>query len=122
MTIEADFRATLVAHAPLTALVPAARVAQNAIDAGGGTSPAVVFIATHTPVLGLDNTQLGDQCLIEVQCWAESAVAADAVADAVKSAVATAPAASCAVVTGRASTFDPDTGQDGTVLTVEWWV
>jgi hypothetical protein len=121
MSIEADFRATLVAHAPLTALVPAARIAQNAVDSGG-TSPAVVFIATHAPILGLDSTQLGDQCQLEVQCWAESAVAADAVADAVKAAVATAPAAACAVVTSRASTFDPETGQDGTVLSVEWWV
>ena len=45
-----------------------------------------------------------------------------AVADAVKAAVATAPAASGACVTGRSSTFDPETGQDGTVLAVEWWV
>jgi hypothetical protein len=121
MTIESDFRATLVAHAPLVALVPAARIAQNAVDPGAAGA-AVVFITTHTPVLGLDNTQLGDQCAIEVQCWAETALAADAVADAVKAAVATAPAASGACVTGRATAFDPDTGQDATILTVEWWV
>ena len=121
MSIEADFRATLVAHAPLLALVPAARIAQNAVD-GNGTGAAVVFIATHDPVLGLNNTELGDQCSIEVQCWAETAVAADALADAVKAAVATAPSAAGACVTGRSSTFDPDTGQDGTVLAVEWWV
>ena len=88
MSIEADFRATLVAHAPLTALVPAERIAQNAVDQGGGTSAAVVFLATHSPILGLDNTQLGDQCQLEVQCWAQTAVAADAVADAVAAAVA----------------------------------
>lgn len=121
MSIESDFRAVLVAHAPLLALVPAARIAQNAVD-GSGTGAAVVFVATHNPILGLDNTQLGDQCQLEVQCWAENAAVADAVADAVKAAVATAPAASGACVTGRSSTFDPETGQDGTVLAVEWWV
>lgn len=120
MSIEADFRATLVAHAPLIALVPAARIAQNAVDPGA-VGAAVVFAATHNRILGLDNTLLGDQCQIEVQCWAESAVAADALADAVVAAVATAPAASGACVTGRASSFDPETGQDATLLTVEWW-
>lgn len=121
MTIESDFRATLIAHAPLVALVPAARIAQNAVDPGG-TGAVVIFIATHNRILGLNNNLLGDQCQIEVQCWAETAVAADAVADAVVAAVATAPAASGACVTGRASTFDPETGQDGTLLSVEWWV
>lgn len=121
MSIEADFRATLVAHAPLLALVPAARIAQNAVE-DGALGAAVVFTTTHAPILGLDNTQLGDQCSIEVQCWAATAAAADALADAVKAAVATAPAASAACVTGRASVFDSETGQDGCVLAVEWWV
>ena len=120
MSIEADFRATLVAHAPLLALVPAARIAQNAVE-DGAPGAAVVFTTSHAPVLGLGNTQLGDICSIEVQCWAGSAAAAEALADAVAAAIATAPAASAACVTARASTFDPDTGQDGCVLAVEWW-
>lgn len=120
MSIEADFRAVLVAHAPLVALVPAARIAQNAVD-GTGTGAAVVFTATHAPILGLGTVALGDQCTLEVQCWAASAAAADAIADAVVAAVATAPAAAAACVLARASVFDAETGQDGTVLSVEWW-
>lgn len=121
MSIEADFRAALVAHAPLLALVPAPRIAQNAVD-GAGTGAAVVFVATHSPVLGLGNSSLGDQCQLEAQCWAETAAAADAIADAVQAALAAAPSAAAAAVVGRASAFDPDTGQDGTVLSVEWLV
>ena len=120
MSAETDFRGLLAAYAPLTALV-GTRIAQNAVE-GGALGAAVVFTTTHAPILGLDNTQLGDQCSIEVQCWAATAAAADALADAVKAAVATAPAASAACVTGRASVFDSETGQDGCVLAVEWWV
>ena len=119
MSIESDFRATLAAHAPLTALV-GSRIALNAVADGAGT-PLVVFTATHNRTLGLDNSLLADQCSLAVQCWADTAAAADAVADAVIAAVAAAPAASGAVVVDRASTFDPDIGLDGTELTVEWW-
>ncbi len=118
MTIEADFRATLAAHAPLTALV-GSRIALNAIDAPG--MPCVVFAASHDRTIGLNNTLLADQCAIEVQCWADTAAGADAVADAVIAAVATASAAAGACVLSRASSFDAELGIDSTVLAVEWW-
>jgi len=119
MSIEADFRATLAAHAPLAALV-GPRIAQDAI-AEGATGALVVFSARHELTLGLDNSVLADVCTLDVQCWAGTGAQAAAVADAVTAAVATAPAASGAVVTGRATTNDPDLGLDGVQLTVEWW-
>lgn len=119
MSIESDFRALLVGHAPLAALV-GSRVALNAVPDESAT-PLVVFAATHNRELGLDNTLLSDQASIEVQCWAETATQADAVADAVISAIATAPAAAGAVCLARSTTFDPELGLDAAVLTVEWW-
>ena len=119
MSIETDFRALLAAHAPLTALV-GTRIALNAAPEGQ-EPPLVVFGCRHDRTLGLDGTLLADQCALDVQCWADSAVAADAVADAVVAAVANAnPDAGACVIT-RASTHDPELGLDGVVMTVEWW-
>lgn len=120
MSIESDFRATLAAYAPLTALV-GTRISQNAVSPGS-TSPCVVFSAAHSIDSALDGTRLGDQCSLQVQCWAETAVAADAVADAVVAALATGLAAVAgAVIVDRASAYDEELGLDATVLSVEWW-
>ena len=119
MTIEADFRALLAGYAGVTALV-GSRIAQNAVPDAAGL-PCIVFTATHTRYLTLNNTVDADQAAISVQCWAETAAAADTVADAVVAAVATAPAAAGAVVLDRASAYDPEMGLDATALTVEWW-
>ena len=119
MSIETDFRALLAAHAPLTALV-GARIALNAVPEGSAF-PLVVFAASHDRINGLDGLLLADNCSLAVQCWADSAAAADAVADAVLAAVETAPAARSATVADRSTTFDPDLGADGVTLTVSWW-
>jgi hypothetical protein len=120
MSVETDFRALLAAHAPLVAIVGTA-IALNAVPEGAA-APLVVYACTHNRTLGLDNTLLGDQCTLQVQCWGTSALQADQIADAVVAAVATAPAATGACVLDRATTFEPDLGLDGTLLTVEWWV
>ena len=119
MSIETDFRALLAGYSALTALV-GTRIAENA-EPEGSALPLVVFSATHDRTLGLDNSLLADQCSIDVQCWAETAVAADAVADAVIAAIATAPTAAGAVVVARSSTFDAELGLDATILAAEWW-
>ena len=119
MSIESDFRATLAAHAPLSALV-AGRIALNAVPEGSGT-PAVVYSVRHDRTLGLDGSLLADQASIAVQCWADTAAEAEAVADATVAAIGTAPAASGAVVLDRSGTFDAEAGLDGVVLSVEWW-
>lgn len=119
MSIESDFRALLAGYAPLAALV-GARIALSAVEEGAGT-PAVVFEVSHQPILGLNNTVLGDQAAINVQCWADTAVTAASVADAVAAAVATAPAAAGACVTARSTSFDAEMGLDGVELAVEWW-
>lgn len=119
MSIETDFRATLVAHAPLVALI-GPRLALNALPDAVGL-PALVYGVRHDRTSGLDGTLLADQAGIVVQCWGDTAASAQAVADAVVAAVSTAPAAAGAVVNDRSDTFDADLGIDGVVLTVEWW-
>ena len=119
MTVETDFRALLAAHAPLVALV-STRIALNAVPEGSAF-PLVVFAAQHTPTLGLDGTLLAHQATLDVQCWAETAAAADAVADAVVAAAALAPAARGCALLGRTTTHDPEVGKDGTTLSFDWW-
>lgn len=119
MSVETDFRALLAGYAGLTALV-GTRISQNAVPDAAGL-PCVVFTATHTRFLALDNTLQADQVALSVQCWAETAAAADAVANAVVAAVATAPAAAGATVLGRATAYDAEIGLDATALSVEWW-
>ena len=119
MSIETDFRALLAGHAPLAALV-GNRIAQDAIPEGS-VGALVVFAGSHDITLGLDNSVLADVCTMSVQCWADTAMQAGVVADAVQAAVLTAPSATGACVTERGTTFDPEIGMDGVVLSVEWW-
>lgn len=116
MTIESDFRSLLAGNAGVAALV-GTRVAQSAVPSGDGY-PLVVFTSTHDYTRGLDNSLLGDTCSLNVQCWAETAVAAGAVADAVADAVATVP--DYAVVDSRSPVFDEALELDGVVLIVTW--
>lgn len=116
MSAEADFRAVLAAYAPLTALV-GTRIAQNAVPQGGAL-PYVAFTASHAPEYGLDNTLHADLVTFSVECWAESASAADAVADQVQAALL----AQGHVCTNAGGTYDPELGLDATALQCEWWV
>jgi hypothetical protein len=115
MTVETDFRALLAADASVAALV-GTRIAQNGAPQGADL-PLVVFTSSTTHDLGLDNTILATGVTLQVQCWALTAAAADAVADAVQTAVFGAGY----VVTDRASGFDPELELDATMLTVDWW-
>jgi hypothetical protein len=115
MSAETEFRALLAAYAPLTALV-GTRIAQNAVPQAAAL-PYVAFTASHAPEFGLDNTLLSNVVTFSVECWAETAAAADVVANQVKAALL----ADARVCTSRSSAFDPDVGLDATVLTCEWW-
>ncbi len=119
MSAENDFRATLMAHAPLVALT-GTRVAQNVVRQGASL-PLVAYAARHEPVLNLLGETTDDQCSFTVQCWSQTALEADAVADAVTAAVADADPVHGAVVIAREGDYDPEMDVHATVLTVEWW-
>jgi len=116
MSTETEFRTVLTGYSALTALVPAARIAQNAVTQGA-VAPYIVFSAQHSPEWGLDNTLHATAVTVSVECWADTAVAADAVADQVAAALL----AQGHVWTSRASAYDAEIGLDGTVLSFEWW-
>jgi len=119
MSAETDFRALLVAHAPLVAVVPAARIAQNGVDAAAVAYPCVVFVATHAPDYGIDNTLLSDQVTFDVQCWGETSAQAASVAALVRAAIA---ADADYLVTAEASAFDSELELDGVALTVDVFI
>lgn len=116
MSIETDFRAWLTGYAGVTALVPAAAIAQNAV-AEGTPPPYIVFEVARAPEYGIDNTVHATAVTVRTTCWATTPGASDAVADAVTAALA----AQGVVITQRLSTFDAEIGFDGTVLSAEWW-
>lgn len=117
MSAETDFRAVLTGYAPLMALLAGEEAIAQNMAAQGVALPVVVFTSQHAPEFGLDNTLLADQVTFTVECWADTAAAADAVADQVAAALL----AEAVVCTSRASTADAENGLDGTVLTAEWW-
>lgn len=119
MSAETDFQALLDGHAALTALVDT-RIALAAVADGAGY-PCVVYLAQHDPTFGVGGAVLADLVTITVQCWADTAVGAAAVAAAVRGAIATAPGARCCAVVGEAPAYDEQTGLDAVLLTVEWW-
>lgn len=114
MSAESDFRAALLAHAPLVALV-GQRIAQNAIEQGQ-PAPYITFTASHAPEYGMGGALLGDVVTIEAQCWAKTAVQAAQVADAATASLALVDAAP----TQRATGYDPELGLDAIVLTSVW--
>ena len=116
MSIETAFVAALLAHAPLTALVDDG-ISQEAAPSVE-TLPLVVFSVRADRALGLNNTLHASRASIDVQCWADTAAAARAVADALIGAVATVP--DKAVVTDDRGTYDPELKLYGQLLTVVW--
>ena len=67
MSAEADLRAVLLAHAPLVAVVPAARIAIDAVPQDG-TRPYIAFSTqTAEPTFGLSNALLGLVTSIDIQ-------------------------------------------------------
>lgn len=119
MSIETDFRAALVAHGPLTALV-VDRVSQDAAP-DGTAYPLVLFSVRRDGVNALDGTLLVDQAAVAVQCWGESAASAAAVADAVRGAMDAQILPHGAVVLDRSTATDPELDLDAVFLTIQWW-
>lgn len=115
MSAETDFIAALAAHAPLTALV-AGRISQNTA-APDSALPYVVFTSQHNTEFGLANNVLANNVQFRIECWADDATEADAVADAVRAALLEAGVVCPSRTTGQ----DPDVGLQATVLVADWW-
>lgn len=118
MSAETEFQAVLRAHAPLMALLGGAaeRIAQNAVADHVG-APCIVYGTTRVPDLHLSNSAGATNVQFAVQCWAATAAAAAALADAMQAALL-AEGVAC---TQRASAYDAELGLDGEEVTVDWW-
>lgn len=117
MSYATQLRAALLAHAPLVALV-ADRVAQDRVEADVAR-PFVVYTAGDVLVeRGLGGEVLGTREQFNVQCWADSRLAAVAVADAAEAAIEAAGHR----VTGRSTNYDEELDLEAEMLNVDWWV
>lgn len=121
MTVAADFRALVAAHAGLTALV-SGRIALNAVPQDS-TLPLVVYTTSEDPSYTLVGTPVDYAATVEVQCWSNTGAQALAVAAQVRAAVeAEAAAQRRGWVIAQASSYDPALDLHAATLAIEWWV
>lgn len=116
MSAETELRTLLLADAPTAALV-STRVSADRIEQGAAR-PFIVFTRSATVrEKTLSGAVLGVLATLTVQCWADTRVAAEAVADAAQTAIE----AAYHTVSNREAASDPDLDLEAAVLTVEWW-
>jgi hypothetical protein len=115
MSAETEFRAVLLAYAPLFSLVKT-QIAQNAAEPSW-MSPYIVFTSDRELGFTLNNEPTSTLVKFTVHCWAKSASAADDVADAAQTALFQAGA----LTVGRSTGAEPEMRINGTFLDVEWW-
>jgi hypothetical protein len=116
MSADTDLRALLAGTSAITALVSDRIVADRMEQ--GDIRPFVVFTLISTEhQYGLDGTVHGSRYGFDVQCWADTRLMANAVADAIKTVLT----ANQRPVTGPVSGYDAELDLEATLLTVEWW-
>lgn len=117
MSAETALRALLVADSAVAALV-SGRIAADRIDQDKAR-PFIVYSRTASlPFTTIEGTVLATQVSIDVECWADTRLGADSVADAVTAAVRGVPTQT---VQGRSSGYEPNLDLELVVLNVEWW-
>lgn len=117
MSAETSLQALLLADAGVVALV-GNRVAADRI-AEGAARPFIVYSRVASEPLGdISGMVYRTLVTLDVMCWGDTRLQADAVADAVTAAVRGVLTQS---VTGRESTHHPELDLEGCTLTVAWW-
>lgn len=115
MSAGSDLRALLVADVAVAALV-ADRVRSDRAEQDDGP-PYVAFTLTDTEIERcLDGSKASETAVFEVECWATSQTAANALADAVEEALD----GVFQPVVGRTTAYDGGLDLCATVLTVRW--
>lgn len=116
MSAESDLRTLLLAAPAVTALV-GSRIAADRIEQGSAR-PFIVFTRSATErTKGLDGTVHGVLVTIELQCWADTRAAAEAVAEVVQSTIEQA----FHTVEGRSSGYDAELDLECAPLIIQWW-
>lgn len=121
MSAKTEFRTLMLATSGVTSLVGSgsnARVSADRIEQGAAR-PFIVFTQSGTDVQhGLDGAVLTTKAVLELQCWADTRVAADALADAVQTALV----GDYRTITARADAYDGELDLEATIITVDWWL
>jgi hypothetical protein len=85
--------------------------------AGPLPRPFIVYTGTAEPQRSLDGTIHGTRTVFEIQCWASTRAAADALAAAVKTVLD----ANHQYCTGPAGGYDGELDLEAALLTCDWW-
>lgn len=117
MSAESELRAVLLAHAPLTAAVPGARISIDAVMPTA-TRPYIAFSKQlRVDDNGLDNTLLGATSTIDIQCVGSSRANAIVVAGLVRDALR---AGGMPSDRGSAG-YDAENDLEVEIVTVDWF-
>jgi hypothetical protein len=82
MSAATDLQALLLATSAVTALC-STRISADRMEQAAAT-PFIVYTGTAEPQRSLDGSVHGTRTTFEIQCWADTRAAADALAAAVK--------------------------------------
>lgn len=116
MSFETELKALLLADSGIIAKV-VDRVSADRIEQGA-LKPFVIFTRVSTEQnLGLTGASLASKGVFEVQCWGDTRVAVEALADDVERVFL----ADARAVTGRSSGYDAELDLEATIITVDWW-
>jgi hypothetical protein len=115
MSAATDLQALLLATSAVTALC-STRISADRMEQAAAT-PFIVYTGTAEPQRSLDGTIHGTRTVFEIQCWASTRAAADALAAAVMAALD----AQHQYCTGPVAGFDSELDLEAALLTCDWW-
>ncbi len=117
MSAETALQALLAANSTVASIV-GTRISADRAEQGAARPLIVYARVSSQPFTALDGTHLRTQASIDVQCWADTRLAAETLADAVAAAVR---GVTSQTVVGRSAVFDAELDAFGAVLNVNWW-
>lgn len=121
MSAEGDLRAVLLAHAPLLAAVPAARICIDAVPPGTARPYIAFSLQNSAPEFASSNAQLGQIDTIDVQCVGGSPdLAGRSTAINVRELVKAALLAGGQPWAGTTAAYDDELDLEVEVVTVDW--
>jgi hypothetical protein len=115
MSAATDLQALLLATSAVTALC-STRISADRMEQAAAT-PFIVYTGTAEPQRSLDGTIHGTRTVFEIQCWASTRAAADALAAAVMAALD----ASTSIAPARPAGIDGELDLEAALLTCDWW-
>lgn len=117
MSAEADLQTLLAGTAAVTAIC-STRIAQDRAEQDWAR-PFVIYTRTGTERFQtLDGSTPDEKVTFAVECWADTRLVADALADAVTTAI---DGGDNGTILDYATGYDPDLDAESTSLIVEWW-